>query len=118
MRVHPQLASQATASASFPRRVLDRVAADLEAAATAREDQLSALPAATTSVAVAHRDSVQRILNAIRAAQAQLAAGTYGDCHRCGRRVDPDTGLTPPWTPRCARCAPRQTVHSPSTTAG
>jgi RNA polymerase-binding transcription factor DksA len=117
VRVHPQLACQATASTSFPRHVLDRVAAALESAATAREDQLSALPSATTPIAVAHRDSVQRILNAIRAAQTQLAAGTYGDCHRCGRRVDPETGLTPPWAPRCATCAPGQAQHSYSTTA-
>jgi RNA polymerase-binding transcription factor DksA len=102
MRAHPQLASRGTPNGHLWEHVLDRVAADLEAAATARENQLNALPAATTPVARAHRDSVQRILNAIHAAQAQLVAGTYGDCHRCGRRAEPDTVLTRPWAPQCA----------------
>jgi hypothetical protein len=107
MRVHPPLASGATANLPFREHLLDRVAADLEAAAAVREHQLSALPVATTPVAQAHRDSVQRILNAIRTAQAQLVAGTYGDCHRCGRRADPATVVARPWAPLCAGCGSR-----------
>lgn len=105
MRVHPQAATLATKNGPFPSHVLERAAADLEAAAHARENQLSQLPTATTPVAAAHRDSVRRILDAIRCAQAQLAAGTYGTCIRCGRRADPATALTRPWAPQCATCS-------------
>ena len=101
----------------FPRHVLDRVAAELQVARAARELQLSALPTAATPVAVAHRDSVRRILDAIRAAQDQLDAGTYGDCRRCGRGAGPATDLTTPWTPLCARCAPRPVDEAVAQTA-
>lgn len=103
---HPLHAPEALGP--FPQPVLDQVAAELEAAAAAREKQLADLPAvspaAVTPVAAAHRRSVRRILDAIRSAQAQLAAGTYGDCHRCGRRAEPTTDLTRPWAPACASC--------------
>ncbi|MFA4930170.1 MAG: hypothetical protein WC558_16770 [Patulibacter sp.] len=105
MRVHPRTETPATTSGSFPSHVLERAEADLDAAGIARENQLNDLPTATTPVAVAHRDSVRRILDAIRHAQAQLAAGTYGDCIRCGRRADPATALARPWAPQCATCS-------------
>lgn len=105
MRVHPQATTLATKNGPFPSHVLERIAADLEVAATARESQLNNLPTATTPVAAAHRDSVRRILDAIRCAQAQLAAGTYGNCQRCGRRADPTTAVTRPWAPQCATCS-------------
>jgi DnaK suppressor protein len=105
MRVHPRTETLAARSGPFPSHVLERAAADLDAAATARESQLNNLPNATTPVAVAHRDSVRRILDAIRRAQAQLAAGTYGSCIRCGRRADPATALARPWAPQCATCS-------------
>ena len=94
MRVH----------APLPTHVLERVAADLEAAAASRKAQLAALPPARTPVAAAHEASVRRILAAIRAAQARLADGTYGDCQRCWRPADPQLALTRPWAPLCATC--------------
>lgn len=86
-------------------QILERIAADLEAAAAAREAQLKALPPPTTAVAVAHRDSVQRILQDIRAAQAEIADGTYGTCRRCGARADLTVALSRPWAPLCGSCA-------------
>jgi RNA polymerase-binding transcription factor DksA len=103
MRVHRPLAP--TTTGPLPEHVLEQVAADLEAAATARENQLMNLPPATTPVAAAHHQSVRRILGAIRSAQAELAAGTYGDCRRCGRRASAATDLTRPWTPQCDTCS-------------
>ena len=94
MRVHTR----------FPAPVLERVVAELEAAATAREAQLAALPPARTPVATAHEASVRRILAAIRAAQAQLADGSYGGCERCGRPADPHLVTARPWAPRCGAC--------------
>ena len=114
MRDHPGLvhagprrSGSGTAAPADPGQALERIAADLEVAATTREAQLKGLPAATTPVAVAHRESVQRILAAIRAAQAELAAGTYGSCHRCGGRADLDLALSRPWSPLCGPCALR-----------
>jgi RNA polymerase-binding transcription factor DksA len=108
MRVHPQLApADARAGGHFPNHVLERIAADLEVAAAAREEQLKALPPATGPVAVAHRDSVLRILDAIRTAQAQLADGTYGDCRRCGGRADCAAAMSRPWAPLCDSCGRR-----------
>lgn len=87
--------------------ILERIAADLEVAAAARETQLEALPPPTTPVAVAHRESVQRILQDIRAAQAEIADGTYGSCRRCGARADLAVALSRPWAPLCGSCAQR-----------
>ena len=100
----PGAGAAAPAARALARR---RRAAHLLGAPTTREAQLKALPAATTPVAVAHRESVQRILAAIRAAQAELAAGTYGSCHRCGGRADLDLALSRPWSPLCGPCALR-----------
>ena len=94
MRVHARL----------PAAVLERVVAELEAAAAAREAQLTALPPARTPVAAAHEASVRRILAAIRGAQAQLADGSYGVCQRCERPADPHLVLARPWAPRCRAC--------------
>ena len=98
MRVHARLATAAR---------LDDIAAGLRAAAEARQAQLAALPPPTSPVAIAHRDSVQRILEAIRHAQAQVEAGTYGDCQRCGGRADLDDAVIRPWAPLCRACGHR-----------
>lgn len=102
---------RAEPSTSIPAHVLDDVAIHLEVAAAAREAQLDALPPAFTPamalVAKAHRESVHRILNAIRAAQAHLAAGTYGQCSSCGRGPDVDSDVSRPWAPLCGACARR-----------
>jgi hypothetical protein len=108
MRVHPQLApADARADGAFPSHVRERIAADLEVAAAAREEQLKALPPGTGPVALAHPDSVRRILDAIRTAQAQLADGTYGDCCRCGGRADQAAAMSRPWAPLCDPCGRR-----------
>ena len=106
MRAHPPLPRTNGAGTSTRDSVLDRVAEELDAAAAARENQLKALPPASAPVAQAHQDSVRRILTAIRAAQAQLQGGTYGDCHRCGRRTDLSEVPRRPWAPLCSSCQP------------
>lgn len=107
MRAHPLLPRNTGAGTSTPRDVLDRVARELDAAAAARESQLSALPPPADPVAQAHQNSVRRILTLIRAAQAQLRDGSYGDCHRCGRRTDLSEVPRRPWAPMCTSCQPR-----------
>lgn len=114
MRVHPGLSPAGltqSGSGTIPPpddgQLLERIAADLELAATAREAQLRALPPPTTPVAVAHRESVQRILQDIRAAQAELADGSYGSCRRCGARTDLALALSRPWAPLCGSCSAR-----------
>jgi RNA polymerase-binding transcription factor DksA len=42
----------------------------------------------------------------VEAAEGRLAAGTYGTCVRCGRRVEPARLAARPATPWCLRCAP------------
>src|SRR5690349_15765620 len=106
MRAHPPLLRNAGAAVPLPDAVLDRVADVLAAAAAAREVQLRALPPVSDLVARAHRDSVRRILTAIRAAQEQLRSGTYGDCDRCGRRCDLSEVPPRPWAPLCRSCQP------------
>ena len=114
MRVQPGLVpsgrTQSGSGTGYPPdagQLLERIAADLELAATAREAQLRALPPPTTPVAVAHRESVQRILQDIRTAQAELADGSYGTCRRCGGRADLALALSRPWAPLCGPCSAR-----------
>ncbi len=101
----PARSGPGTAAPPDAVQVLERIAADLEVAAAARQAQLQALPPPTTPVAVAHRESVQRILQDIRAAQAEIADGTYGTCRRCGARADLTVALSRPWAPLCGSCA-------------
>ncbi len=44
-------------------------------------------------------------LRAIAAAMDRIAAGTYGDCVRCGEAIEPARLETVPHTPFCAACA-------------
>lgn len=41
----------------------------------------------------------------IRAALARIAAGTYGECVRCGEPIAEARLDALPWTPLCRRCA-------------
>ena len=107
MRAHPSLPRRIGAGSPALDAVLDRIADELDAAAAARHHQLLALPPASSPVAQAHHDSVRRILTAIRAAQEQLRAGTYGDCHRCGRPADLAEVPLRPWAPLCGPCESR-----------
>lgn len=106
MRAHSLIPRGASPTTPAPDAVLQRIADELDAHAAARESQLDALPPATTIVAQAHRDSVQRILAAIHAAQARLRAGTYGDCVRCGRSCRLTAVPPRPWAPVCQQCHP------------
>lgn len=86
---------------------LDVLAAQLSEAAEARLAQLEALPHDTTLVAAAHRASVARILHSVLAAQARLAAGTFGICSSCAHGIDDRSLQCRPWTDLCDRCIRR-----------
>jgi RNA polymerase-binding transcription factor DksA len=78
--------------------------------ASRRERQLAVLSttgaaAAGDLVGLAHRASVERILTEVRQAQDRLAAGTYGDCLRCGSRIPAERLELRPWTAHCVTCA-------------
>jgi DnaK suppressor protein len=47
-------------------------------------------------------------LRALDAADARLAAGTYGDCERCGRPIAPERLDALPAVTSCIRCADRR----------
>lgn len=87
------------------------LADQLRAAAQARRAQLASLPndpsLVTSPVAAAHRSSVARILDSIEAAQARLAAGTYGFCTRCEHGIDERSLQLRPWTTLCDPCIRR-----------
>lgn len=95
------------ASPSPSSQDLDILAAQLREAAEARLTQLEALPHDTTLVAAAHRASVARILHSILAAQARLAAGTFGVCSSCAHGIDARSLHCRPWTDLCDRCIRR-----------
>jgi DnaK suppressor protein len=104
-----------TVHASAPRDVQELTAeqaaeleASLKTAAARRERQLAELPADHSDlVAAAHRESVVRILEEIRAAQARLAAGRFGRCESCGTAIPVERLELRPWTTQCVGCALR-----------
>lgn len=87
---------------------LDAVALDLDVAEKARAKQLAGLaqdPA--DEVAVLHRESVERVLGEIRAAQRRLAEGSYGTCTGCGQPIAAGRLELRPWASTCTTCAAR-----------
>lgn len=71
-----------------------------------RVQQLEELdPTAQDPVAVAHRESVIRILGEIRTARSRLAAGQFGLCARCGLTIAAARLEARPWTTHCIGCA-------------
>lgn len=75
-------------------------------AARERERQLAALPDFDGDlVAEAHRASVVRILNEIRAALDRVDAGTYGTCARCETPIPVARLELLLWAALCVRCA-------------
>lgn len=79
----------------------------LERVERSRAEQLAALTTPVDAVARAHHASVRRILDAIRTARAQVAAGTYGTCADCRSALDSDCLMARPWSIWCASCAQR-----------
>ena len=104
-----------TVHTSAPRDIPELTAeqiAELEAALTTaaarRARQLAELPSDHSDlVAAAHRDSVVRILEEIRAAQARLATGRFGRCESCATAIPVERLELRPWTTLCVGCAPR-----------
>lgn len=88
---------------------LDNAAEPLERAHAARSTQLATLAPVTSAVAREHRASVQRILDAIDTARAQVADGTYGGCAQCGADLDVDSLRTRPWAVWCDVCSATRT---------
>lgn len=87
---------------------LDTAAELLDRAHASRSTQLATLAPVTTAVAREHRATVQRILEAIDTARAQVAEGTYGSCAQCGADLDADSLRTLPWAVWCAECSARR----------
>jgi hypothetical protein len=87
---------------------LDGVRLDLEIAETTRARQLAELPPPSGDVVAAlHRDSVERLLGEIRAAQARVDAGSYGICTGCGDAIPTPRLELRPWAATCTRCGRR-----------
>lgn len=77
--------------------------AQLEAA---RQAQLDALPPVPRDVvAAAHRGTVIRLLEQVRAARRRLRDGVYGICTGCGTRIHPERLELRPWLLSCTGCA-------------
>jgi DnaK suppressor protein len=97
-----------TTRTTSPQQALDDLHALLTSAEQARQRQLDALPHTTEDlVARAHRASVVRILDDIRAAQRRLADGRYGACSTCEQPIAPERLELRPWAPTCTRCSER-----------
>ncbi|HEX4977083.1 MAG TPA: TraR/DksA C4-type zinc finger protein [Nocardioides sp.] len=85
---------------------LTTIARELDVAAKARQAQLTALPTdPADEVAVLHRESVERLLGEIHAAQRRLEDGTFGTCTRCRQPLAPGRLELRPWAATCTGCA-------------
>lgn len=73
-----------------------------------RRRQLDQLPDDRLDpVAIAHRDSVERILEEVTTARRRLATGQYGVCLGCDESIDPERLEFRPWATRCTGCSRR-----------
>lgn len=77
--------------------------AQLEAARQAQLDTLPPIP--RDVVAAAHRGTVIRLLEQVRAARRRLRDGGYGICTGCGTRIHPERLELRPWLLSCTECA-------------
>lgn len=74
-----------------------------------REAQLASLPDARGDlVAIAHQESVARILAEIGDARRRLREGNHGVCADCHGTVTEERLEALPWATRCADCARRR----------
>ncbi len=74
----------------------------------ARQAQLDALPQTPLDkVAAAHRGTVERILEQVRAARRRVIDGVYGICVGCGTGIPPERLELRPWLITCTGCASR-----------
>lgn len=72
----------------------------------ARQAQLDALPAGPCSVVTAaHRSTVERILEDVRAARLRVREGLYGLCAGCSTAIEPGALEGQPWLLTCAGCS-------------
>lgn len=72
----------------------------------ARQAQLDALPAGPCSVVTAaHRSTVARILEDVRAARLRVRDGLYGLCAGCSTAIEPGALEGQPWLLTCAGCS-------------
>jgi DnaK suppressor protein len=87
---------------------LDGIRLDLEIVETTRARQLEALaPSPVDVVASLHRDSVERLLEEIRAARRRLEDGSYGFCTGCREPIPAPRLELRPWAATCTRCSQR-----------
>ena len=73
-----------------------------------RRQQLDDLPATSLDpVVVAHRASVERILEEVTVALRRLDEGRYGTCAGCGDAISTERLRLRPWATTCTRCVRR-----------
>ncbi len=98
--------------------IKEQLEIDLQEAKEKRQqldDQLSEKPdmglgqgsagAGSWEMALARRDRVVAQIEALEDALARVQAGTYGQCERCGRPIDPERLEILPTTRLCSECA-------------
>jgi DnaK suppressor protein len=56
------------------------------------------------NMALAHRDRLQSRLERVTSALARIAAGTYGECLRCGEEIEPRRLRIQPEATLCRDC--------------
>ena len=72
----------------------------------ARQAQLDALPVDPCNVVTAaHRRTVARILDEVRAARLRVRDGLYGLCAGCSTAIEPGALEGQPWLSTCAGCS-------------
>lgn len=105
-RTTPEPASAPPVRAGLSTTVAD-VDEHLSLLEAARRAQLDALPEITPGdvVAAAHRDTVARILEQVRAARQRVSEGVYGICTGCGTGIHPERLELRPWLITCTGCA-------------
>jgi RNA polymerase-binding transcription factor DksA len=89
--------------------VLDSFRSSLEAAAASRRRQLDDMASVHGDLVVgAQRDSLERILAEIGAAQERLDDDRFGLCQGCGAAIPLERLELRPWAPVCVGCAARR----------
>jgi RNA polymerase-binding transcription factor len=102
----PDMTTNTNKSRRHPEQLLDIIRMSLDVAATSRQRRLDDMAAPHDDPVVgAHRDSLERTLAEIRAAQERLDAGGFGTCQGCGGTIPVERLELRPWTPHCVACA-------------
>lgn len=69
-----------------------------------QQEALASQPVTGDAVAIAHRQSVRRLLADIESALFRMDAGTYGTCVHCGQALSFERLELLPYATACVRC--------------